>query len=261
VRIVSDATWQAIHQALSDVEDARDSVQVLAAARLEEITKLEDRVDQLLTAEDEARQARTQATLDHLDEIQKMRDALAAALVKNSDLVATSLAQQESDRAELESLKEAKHQADQEALAQSAAAERAERRLEDLEMQNAVIESRKLDDDTKRVMANLWPQIVCIHCGGAHHGVCNRVRKVIMTPNGPESFLYWNQWEPNPGTVWPDDVWETPAERIADMEAKAEARKTQVGLSQMAEQEARRLIDQAQRPRSPREVLNDIMPT
>ena len=229
MKIIWKSTWQSLHDALAESEDAREAVRATAAARLETIVELEER-------------------------IQKTKKALAGALADKAEIVATSLAQQAADQEEIKELKRKLGDAEETAMWLRQSEAQLEDRIAELSAPNP------LDSEARQHLAAIWSQISCIHCGGAHEGVCNRVRKVVMNAaGGPDSFLYWDTWDHNPGVIWPDDVWDDPSARVKDLEEAARKRLEQASLERAAEIENRRRAESEGRRRSPREVLDDVV--
>ncbi len=157
----------------------------------------------------------------------------------------------------LSEVMDAKDQADREAVLQSHLAEQAERALDEAQ---ALIAYPELSEEDKQILAAKWQDAMCVHCGGYHVGVCNRVRTVTLDEIGRKStVVYWDTWEPNPGTIWPDQVWGSVAQRARDIE---EATKKATENEAMAQAVATQLRQQAaaeQQRRSPIELAKDII--
>ena len=120
----------------------------------------------------------------------------------------------------------------------------------------AVVEPRPaLTQSERQDLSTRWAQVACIFCGGWHGGLCNRVRRVELDERGnPRTTVFWEHGEPNPRTIWPEDVWGSPAEMAADMERQARERQSQIEMQRVAAREAQRLQQQEQRRESPAEI-------
>jgi hypothetical protein len=104
-------------------------------------------------------------------------------------------------------------------------------------------------------LATRWAQVACIFCGGWHGGLCNRVRRVELDEAGrPRTTVFWEHWEPNPRTIWPEDVWGNPADMAQDLERQGRERQAQLEMQRVAAREAQRVRQEQQRPESPREI-------
>jgi hypothetical protein len=119
-----------------------------------------------------------------------------------------------------------------------------------------VIETKPvLTKEERAEIAAHWAQVVCSFCGGWHGGLCPRVRRVELDEAGrPRVTVFWEYWERDPRTIWPEDVWGSPAEMASDMDRQERERATTVEMQRVAAREAHRLNQEQQRPESPREV-------
>lgn len=112
-----------------------------------------------------------------------------------------------------------------------------------------------LTDEERLEIRTRWAQVVCIFCGGWHGGLCNRVRRVEMDEQGrPRTTVFWESWEENPRTIWPEDVWGSRSEMAQDLEAQARNQAQQREIQRQAILEAERSRAERGRPESPREI-------
>ncbi len=108
-------------------------------------------------------------------------------------------------------------------------------------------------------LAMKWAMVACNFCGGWHGGLCNRVRRVELDESGrPRVTVFWEHWEPNPRTIWPEDVWGSPADMVTDMERQERERAASAEMQRVAAREAKRLHQEQARAESPREVAARI---
>ncbi len=108
-------------------------------------------------------------------------------------------------------------------------------------------------------LAAHWAQVACNFCGGWHGGLCNRVRRVELDEAGrPRITVFWEKWEPNPRTIWPEDVWPSPADMVGDMDRQERERAATTEMQRVAQREARRVQQEQSRGESPREVAARI---
>jgi len=112
-----------------------------------------------------------------------------------------------------------------------------------------------LTDQERTELSTRWAQVACIFCGGWHGGLCNRVRRVELDEAGrPRTTVFWEHWEPNPRTIWPEDVWGSPAAMATDMDSQQRERAAALEMQRVAAREAQRLRQEQQRPETPREI-------
>ncbi len=157
----------------------------------------------------------------------------------------------------IDSLESQRSQATQEAIHQSNLAQQAERALEEAQ---ALISWPELSQDDKVVLAAKWADAACVHCGGYHIGVCNRIKRVELDEVGRKSLvIYRDEWEPNPGTIWPDQVWSSFSERATAAEDAANRELETNAMKMLVEQELRKANAEQRRPRSPVEVVKEIL--
>lgn len=125
-----------------------------------------------------------------------------------------------------------------------------------------VVEPRHpaLTVDEQRELAVRWSQMACLFCGGWHGGLCNRVRSVEMDEAGrPRKTVFWEHWEPNPRTIWPEDVWPSPAGMAAEMEAQARQRANEAEIQREVLRTAQRQKSESQRRETPAEIAARAM--
>lgn len=116
-----------------------------------------------------------------------------------------------------------------------------------------------LTPEERQEIASKWGQVVCIFCGGWHGGLCNRVRRVELDDAGrPKTTVFWERWEANPRTIWPDDVWPSLAVMVTDLESQARQRANELEMQRVAQREARRGSQESQRAETPREAAARI---
>ena len=152
---------------------------------------------------------------------------------------------------------DAKDHADSYAREQAGIAERAEEALEDREM---LIKWPELSNEDKQVLASKWADAACVHCGGYHIGVCNRIKRVELDEVGRKSLvLYRDTWEANPGTIWPDQVWSSFSERASAAEDAATRELETNAMKMLVERELHKANAEQRRPRSPVEVVKEIL--
>lgn len=112
-----------------------------------------------------------------------------------------------------------------------------------------------LSDEERREVAARWPQVVCPFCGAWHPGLCNRVRRVEMDDQGrPRITVFWEKWEPNERSIWPEDVWASRAEMANQLEAQALEAAQRAEIARTAARESERRRRESQAPESPREL-------
>lgn len=120
---------------------------------------------------------------------------------------------------------------------------------------------RDLTDEDRAALSREWNGISCAFCGGAHPGVCNRVRRVEADETGRARVTeFWSKWEPNPGTIMPVDVWGSPAEMAAALERAAREQRAEAELARVLVEQARAAERESRRQPSPREVIRDVLP-
>jgi hypothetical protein len=118
-----------------------------------------------------------------------------------------------------------------------------------------------LSESDRREIAQRWAQVVCTFCGGYHHGVCNRVRRVEIGPNGmPAVTEFWKTWEPNPRVIWPEDVWPSVSDMASELEHHAREERAKAEIQRTAQAEFQKAKRESERSPSPREILRDILP-
>lgn len=112
-----------------------------------------------------------------------------------------------------------------------------------------------LTPEERRELATRWAVLSCIHCGGLHGGLCNRVRQVELDEQGRvRRVVFWERWEQNSGTIWAEDVWPSRAEMATEIEAQVRERAGQEQIQRQALREADRRRREGQRQPSPAEV-------
>lgn len=112
-----------------------------------------------------------------------------------------------------------------------------------------------LTSEERTEIASRWAQVACTFCGGWHGGLCNRVRRVELDDAGrPRTTVFWKKWEPNPRTIWPEDVWGSPASMVSDMDRQERERATALEMTRVAAREAQRLRQEQQRTETAREI-------
>lgn len=132
---------------------------------------------------------------------------------------------------------------------------------ERVELAEAQPERSPLTKEERQHLAAIWAEHVCPSCGGWHGGTCRRVAVFdINRQTGAEHVEYWEdgQWTPDPRTIWPEDVFENPAEQATMMErAQAEAQSKAAAQRLIANQQAQQTAA-ATRRQSPRDKLREI---
>ena len=95
-----------------------------------------------------------------------------------------------------------------------------------------------LPDEDRARLRSEWPSIVCAYCGGAHQGICNRVRVIELDPSGrPTRVVFRDEWEPNRDVIWPEDVFESYAQQFAERDQKITEARAKALLEQAADAE------------------------
>jgi hypothetical protein len=109
-----------------------------------------------------------------------------------------------------------------------------------------------LTDPERREVASRWGQIACIFCGAWHPGLCNRVRRVELDERGqPRKTVFWDKWDQNPRSIWPEDVWGTKSEMIQEFETQARDNAEKLEIQRTAAREAERVRREQQRTEGP----------
>ena len=112
-----------------------------------------------------------------------------------------------------------------------------------------------LSDTERAELAARWAQVACAFCGGWHGGLCNRVRSFTLDEQGrPQTTVFWEHWEENPRTIWPEDVWGSPSDMAQDMDRQQRERAASTEMQRVAAREAQRLRQEQSRAESPREI-------
>ncbi len=113
----------------------------------------------------------------------------------------------------------------------------------------------KLTKEEQMVLASKWGQIVCIYCGGYHHGFCNRIKRAELDEFGrPRVIVFWDNWTPDPRTIWPEDVWQTQDEIFRDLEQQARKAEQEQAIKRLQQTKA----PQSERKSSPRDLIARI---
>jgi len=137
------------------------------------------------------------------------------------------------------------------------------RRIKELELQvqrlleekDAAPPPSPLTDQERAELATKWAQVACIFCGGWHGGLCNRVRRVELDEQGrPRKTVFWDKWEQNPRTIWPEDVWVTKSAMVQDLETQSRERANQLEIQRTAAREVQRQQQESQRRETPAEI-------
>ena len=142
------------------------------------------------------------------------------------------------------------------------------KRIRNLEYQNkelreSLVELKAIRGSTssltqqeRQEIASRWAQVVFSFCGGYHHGFCNRVKKVEMDELGrPRVTEFWEKWEQNPQTIWPEDVWSSPSQMTQEIEEQSRKVDTAAEITRIAKREADRVKKESERTESPREIV------
>lgn len=137
-----------------------------------------------------------------------------------------------------------------------------EARLDELIEQSTVVPERRitLTVEERREIASRWSQIVCTFCGGWHGGLCNRIRRIELDEAGrSRRTVFWDHWEQNPHTIWPEDVWESTSTMVTDFEAQARTRASEAEIQRTAAREAELARRESQRPETARELAARVL--
>ena len=138
--------------------------------------------------------------------------------------------------------------------------EQLRQQLNELRTQISLLEEVKpLSDTEKRDIASKGSQLVCAFCGGLHHGVCNRVKKVEMDDFGrPKITEFWPEWAENQNTIWPEDIWQSPSQMTEELETQARKIDTATEIQKMTLRENERIKKESERTLSPREIVAKV---